>query len=1330
MLAASNAVSPIDTKVDIYRISLSGKPELVVSSNDGGKGTDALAFFQARAGESYLFVVGGQTGQETGKYSVFLSEDRLENGDDFPDSYQLVRLDPAYQLGGGSILSTSGAIGKAMDSDLVRFVAPAGGTWILRANAGAGSLLDPYLVLVGSDLNQIASDDDSGSGDNALILADLVKGREYFLKVSASSGLGNYTLIAKPFLPVAAEVRDDYPLQGPGNLGLPGSGSVAISGTVDFVGDKDSFLLDWPATTGSASIIARLSPVGGSGLDPYLELVDSNGTVIAKNDNDGSDLSSVLIFEARPGEHLSLRTSGYNRTIGNYVLSVVVLKQPDNDDLPGSPEGAPRLNLVSSSTNSAPPVTIHEGKLPGQIDQVGDRDFVEVRVPSDGFLTAKVRAAQNSLVNPYLQVFTADKSGVLKLVAFDDNAAGGLDSLIQIPVSAGQVVYLQSSGAAGTTGAYTFEVSIRPDDIGDLPASGTELSVHGLRASASGTIEVKGDMDLFLYRPSKSGLVTVNLDSISDNLNPYLFFYRASDGALVQSNNDISPTNRNSRVQLEVLSGETYWIAALSARGTLGDYTLDVQPVFDDYANSAALAKAVAIGADRTASITGKIDAIGDRDWLKIVPSVDGNIALRVSGNGEKPVDPTLAVFSESGQLIGQSDDSIVNGKTDPSCNLEIGMLAGRAYLVKISGYGEDTGGWRLDIAPGSDRVDDFGNTFDMAELLELSESGSTGFQGFLDKADQDAARFLATKDGEVVVNFSGKGGEFRAFVRDGTSTLQVGSGSFAESGGKVHFPVTTGQQVFLVAVAPTKGNFAGGDFSIKVSVDPPEQSDVRPVGGDVVSAVEGTLGNTFAGLITEGETDGDFQSIRDQITQSLIESFKAASGGKLSTSYLLIWLDPVDFVVTDAASQQIGNTATQGAINENASSTLSQKGALDLVIIPGAQASNYSMQLYGVNGGRVLAGASMIQSDGTIVNPTVSMGGAQLASGVPVGSVSKEGLTLSLDFRADQVIPETPAGNTGTTSVAAAGPASLASQQIVGSLLGSMGTGAGNVAIAMAETTELPITDLLILLVGGSSVSTTDFNGNDSTNRASLFTEEEKRFINLVNTLLVEIREAVVVAGGFFSAKSSFGPSEMLALLRKTLERFGFDRAQTVIDRMGQEAGGILTGMIDGPVRMELVNKPLNRLLTKVLAEIRSHKANSPASTPKVQPANANQQPPRKAALFSPASPGQTRIPDNRFAPEHYTSTVLAMGTAWPLSGDSDQLWLEDWSLHPADAMTQPNPIAFQVEKTDSNDRIWGLLAAAMLAPSWIRTEGPSGKKRSRFDDLPVRLPENSTFQ
>lgn len=1318
LMATSNAAFPVDTSVRVYQLNGAGVPVLVASDEDSGQGTDALAFFQAQAGSTYLFVVQGASGQDLGGYGISLTEDRLTPGDDFPDSFQLARLDSRFQMNGRSPLSVSGTIDPASDTDLVRFVAPSTGSWILRVDASAGSKLDPYLALVGSNLSEISSDDNSGPGSGALIVAKLVAGEEYFFSVTGSASGGAYVLSAKPFLSGVDVSNDDFTDSKPGVLPTLGSTPITVRGGIDFVGDDDSFVLDWPSNTGFATIIARLSPRDGSGLDPFLELVDSSGQVVAQNDNDGSGVSSVLIFDAHPGQKLFLRASGYNRTLGNFSLSVEALKQPVSDDFPGAPESnAPRISLVPTNASSA---TVLEGKATGQIDQIGDRDFTQIVAPMDGFLTAQLLQSKGSFVNPYLRAYTTDENGATKVVAFDDNSGGGLDSRIQIPVTAGQIIYLQSSGAAGTIGSYTLEVSVRQDDIGDLPTSGANLLVQGLRTSASGVIETASDGDLFLYRPTLSGSVTAKLSGVSDSLNPYLFFYRASDGALVASNNDISATNRSSQVQLQVDSGETYWVVAKSAGGTLGEYGLEIKPVFDDYASSAVLARAVPLGADNSISLRGKIEATGDTDWVRLAPTADGILRLHASGDGAEGVDTTLAIYTDSGQILGQSDDTIVDGKIDPSSETSVAVRAGRTYLVRIAGYGESTGGWKLDITPGSSLNDDLGNTFDTADLIDIPTSGSTKFQGTLDAADQDVVRFLAPDDGDVVVRFSGTAGEIRAFTRDGTETLQVASGALVAQGGTLRFPVTKGQEVFLVAVAPENTKVAGGDFKAEISLVKSKSTTVRPVSGDVVSTLGSTLNSAFTQRIAGGQSDEDYRKIRDQITQSLVESFKAASGGKLTTSYLIIWLDPVDFVVTDAASQQIGNTATQGAIMENSAATLSQKGALDLVIIPGAQASSYSMQLFGVGGGRVLAGASMVQADGTIVNPTVSVNGTQVASGVPVGSVPKEGLTLSLDFRGEQVVSD------GTTSVVIADTASEAAQQVVGTLLKSVGTGAGGMAISMAEGIEVPMTDLLTLLIAESVVTTNDAVDGSLDGMADLVTPEERQLIVLVNEFVAEIREAFSNGVRLFSLGTNVRPADMLALLKKTLDRLGFDGAQAVIDKVGQEAGELLAGVINGSVRMELVNKPLNRLWTNVLAEIKTHKANHPAAASKVLPANANQKTPQKTAMANPVS-GPLIDPVQTLTMT--TSTILARGTPGLLATDPDQLWLEGWTGAPMEPIAQSTAIALPPEMTESTDRLWGLVAAAMLAPSWIRSGSPANRTRSRTEDEgPIRLPENST--
>ena len=89
---------------------------------------------------------------------------------------------------------TSAAIGKVGEEDLFRFTASSNGRYVIDTRGQT----DVVMKLFGpnSETALIAEDDDSGTGSNARIAADLVAG-EYLTQVrhyNSASGLGDYTI--------------------------------------------------------------------------------------------------------------------------------------------------------------------------------------------------------------------------------------------------------------------------------------------------------------------------------------------------------------------------------------------------------------------------------------------------------------------------------------------------------------------------------------------------------------------------------------------------------------------------------------------------------------------------------------------------------------------------------------------------------------------------------------------------------------------------------------------------------------------------------------------------------------------------------------------------------------------------------------------------------------------------------------------------------------------------------------------------------------------------------------------------------------------------------
>ncbi len=1317
--ALSDPAHPVDTYLTIYRVKGDGSTEIVASVNDSVSGSDAMVFFQASAGTTYLFEVRGADDNEIGPYRIALKEDRLEAGDDSPASFQLANLDKTFQLDQAKDLKIAGTIGSAADLDIFRFTPAQSGSWILKADAQQGAGLDPYLTIYDANYAKLASDDDSGAGSGALILTNLVAGKSYYIAVSSSAGRGAYTLQAQLSPSGTSGVADDYSADRPGVIAPPVSGQTNVSGKIEFSGDSDTFTLDWPANAGSATLRVRLEATSGSALNPYLTILDDAGKVQFSSDNTGSSLSSTILFDVDPGQKWYLRASSADKTLGGYTLSIEGITQPASDDHPGSPTQDPTkivLSDTSASVNATIP--IYSGSIGGKIEQLGDRDFVKVIAPIAGMLTVSDVRAKDSFVNPYLRAYSLDAAGGLVQLAADDDSLGGLDAKLQVRVKEGQEIYLLATGAAGTTGAYTIDVALRQDDIGGLPSTAQELRLNGLAAEATGRIELASDTDMYAYKPNKSGSITVRLSG-SGGLNPYLFVNLGSDGSLVASNNDLSASNQDSQIQMQVVAGETYYFSVRCAANTSGDYALNITPVVDDYPSSAALARLLPLGAGNAGEIGGKIEAEGDTDWFRIVPTEGGILRIRLDGVGNDGVDATLAVYNDAGQLLGQSDDSIVNGAKSSGSEISLTVRAGRSYFIRAAGYGESTGAYQLKLETGQAVSDDFGNTLDTADLVDLDGDNQAGFNGALDGADQDVVRFIAPATGDFVVTYSGQAGQLRALVRDDSGTLQVASGDFSAKDKTFKFHVSLGQEIFLLAAAPDDTKLSGGDFKVKVQLIAGTESSANAVSSDLINTLNTTLTQSFTQLIGQGVGDADFYKIRDQITQALIESLKAASGGQLTTSYLVIWLDPADFVMTDSASQQIGSKASQGAINENSSAALSQKGALDLVIIPSAQASNYSMQLFGVGGGRVLAGATMIQADGTVVTPKVSINGASSDNGIPVGSVPKEGLTLSLDFRGEQTvttITPTPA------TVAAIGSAA---QQIVQTLLSGLGTGASGISDAALASADLAVLDLLTLFVGANG----DFDAYQSDGRlydtASFNNKETVQFLSLVRRFAVDIHQSISKTIDRLGRDSAAPAGEVLGLLKHSLSKLGLDHANSALEHVGAEGQKFLGSVLKGPLNNDSVTKGVKRFWSGLLKELETGKV-SKGLTPAMResvlavvkeqvargdakelPALEEASLDLKALLSSTIDTKRIEwLMGNSMAPFVSTTNDSLEGKIL-----ADQVWLE--------AFNETGEIAFQqepkMEGHNTTDVLFGLAVAALVAPSWLQTVPASRDKKSK---------------
>jgi hypothetical protein len=222
-----------------------------------------------------------------------------------------------------------------------------------------------------------------------------------------------------------------------GGSGLFFAGTQKIEGTLD-TGDEinpvdRSFVDSYPVqVSGEQLLIAALA---SSDFDPYLELTNASGEVVAFNDDSGPDVNAYLaVFLPSAGSY-QLRATTFN----------------------GGTSGSYQLGYALESPN-------WQETLTGEL-QEGDQRHPEDNTWMDTY-TLSGRAGQTLLVHlssysfdAFLQIL--DPEG--NVVAQDDDQGGGTDALA--------ILYLTQSG----------EYTIRANTYTEATTGGSYLLKYSLR---------------------------------------------------------------------------------------------------------------------------------------------------------------------------------------------------------------------------------------------------------------------------------------------------------------------------------------------------------------------------------------------------------------------------------------------------------------------------------------------------------------------------------------------------------------------------------------------------------------------------------------------------------------------------------------------------------------------------------------------------------------------------------------------------------------------------------------------------------------------------------
>ena len=178
-----------------------------------------------------------------------------------------------------------------------------------------------------------------------------------------------------------------------------------------------------------------------SSLDTIGSLFDSNDSVLALNDEDGSGDNFRIELNVRPGTYYILVIS---TDIGSYTLHTEFSEGGGGDDYNNTISGAAALTLGRS--------------VAGQIESGSDIDVFRIQVDRQGTLTLYTTGS--------LDTFGALFNRSSERITYDDDDGRSLNFRIEHTVSAGTYYILVSSYGLGT-GSYTLHTEFSGDSTGD-----------------------------------------------------------------------------------------------------------------------------------------------------------------------------------------------------------------------------------------------------------------------------------------------------------------------------------------------------------------------------------------------------------------------------------------------------------------------------------------------------------------------------------------------------------------------------------------------------------------------------------------------------------------------------------------------------------------------------------------------------------------------------------------------------------------------------------------------------------------------------------------------
>ncbi|QYO63352.1 pre-peptidase C-terminal domain-containing protein [Leptolyngbya sp. 7M] len=378
-------------------------------------------------------------------------------------------------------------------------------------------------------------------------------------------------------------------------LGEPGE--PAQSGTLN------SLWWKWTAPRNGVLTVDTLN----SQVDAYLSLFSSTSstpsfatlTTLAQDDYSAGWSQGRVQVEVQSGKTYYIAVDGYVYLTGAIKLNYSFAESPKNDRFANADLLEGTANQVTGTNINA----LGESGEPAQ-DGVINSVWWKWTAPRSGVFTVDTFASDFST---YVSVYSGTSNASLNTLTWlPRNGEGwGMEPYRwQAEVQAGTTYYIAVDGAGDLTGNIILKYNLADPPANDKFSRATALTERSGRVVGSNVnaLSEAGEPEQswtahsvwWKWTAPKDGVLSV--DTIGSQFDTYLSLFSGSSLnslSVLAQNDNISGTNRQSRIQAPVRAGTTYYIAVDGAVHETGAITLNYQlfapPANDHFANAKLL---------------------------------------------------------------------------------------------------------------------------------------------------------------------------------------------------------------------------------------------------------------------------------------------------------------------------------------------------------------------------------------------------------------------------------------------------------------------------------------------------------------------------------------------------------------------------------------------------------------------------------------------------------------------------------------------------------------------------------------------------------------------